>query len=173
MPAPRFLRLVSGIQKMVEALQASAGAADADKVVATGADGRLDASLMPLGIGANTTIVPASEALTAGNFVNFFNDAGTLKARKADNTNGRQADGFVTSAVASAASATVYPMDGVNSGLTGLTVGTKYFLGTAGGVIAAPLDEALAANYGKLSQMLGVAKSTTELVTSDYEPVIL
>lgn len=115
----------------------------------------------------------ASEAIGAGKFVNFHDNAGTFSVRLADNSNGRRADGFVTEAFASAAQATVYPLDGVNSALTGLTPGARYYLDTAGGVTATPLVETDALNANKISQYLGTAKSATELVTDDSDPVTL
>ena len=66
-----------------------------------------------------------------------------------------------------------YPLDGANAQLTGLTIGARYWLGTAGGVTATPLDETDVANVNKISQYLGVAKSTTELVTDDQGYVVL
>lgn len=175
MAAKSFLRLVAGKYRLIVATVVSAGAANAGDVVGLDDTGRLDLSVMPVGIGANTQSIPASEALTAGNYVNFHSNAGALNVRKADNSNGRRADGFVLSAVANAAQAIVYPLDSVNTALTGLTPGADYWLGTAGGVISAALDETLAANQGsnKISQFLGTAKSATELITTDSDPVLL
>lgn len=169
----KFIARIAGAFQQVTALAASAGAQDANKIVATSADGRLDASLMPVGFGAKTTAVPASEQLGAGAFVNLFDDGGTLKARLADNSNARAADGFVLSATAPAAVAQVYPLDDVNAQLSGLTVGADYWLGTAGGVLAVPLDAGSSANAGKLCQYLGKAKSATELLTCDAARVTL
>lgn len=171
--ANRYMTLLNGARKLVEGLVASAGVADAGKIVATGSDGRLDQSLMPLGIGADTVSAVASEAIGAGKFVNFHDNAGTFSVRLADNSNGRRTDGFVTEAVAGAATATVYPMDGVNSALSGLTAGARYYLDTAGGVTSTPLVETDALNANKISQYVGTAKSATELVTDDSDPVIL
>ncbi|MFA5386810.1 MAG: hypothetical protein WC322_00225 [Candidatus Paceibacterota bacterium] len=171
--AQRFLARVSGKTKQIEAKATSTGAADAGKIAALGSDGRLDESMMPAGIGADTQIIPASEALSAGNLINIWSDSGDVKVRLADNSNGRPADGYVLDAVAMAADATVYPLDGTNSELTGLTPGAEYWLGTAGGVIAVPLDETDAANASKISQYLGKAKSATELITTDDGYVIL
>ncbi|MEG0052197.1 MAG: hypothetical protein RR715_02925 [Comamonas sp.] len=168
-----FLARVSGKTRQIFGLAASAGAADAGKLVATGSDGRLDTSLMPVGIGANTIIVPASEAIGAGKFVNFYSNAGAMNVRLADNSNARQADGYVKDAVANAAQATVYPLDTTNTAMTGLTPGARYWLGTAGGVISAALDPTDTANVGKICQELGVAKSATELVTDDIGFVVL
>nr|WP_279088476.1 hypothetical protein [Comamonas thiooxydans] len=172
-PTQGFLARVSGKTKQLFGLAVSAGAADAGKIVATGSDGRLDTSLMPVGIGANTIIVPASEAIGAGKFVNFYSNAGAMNVRLADNSNGRQADGYVKDAVANAAAATVYPLDTTNTALTGLTPGVRYWLGTAGGVIATALDSMDTANTGKICQELGVAKSATELVTDDLGYITL
>ena len=171
--AQRFMTLASGLRKLVEALVTSAGAADAGKIIATNAEGKLDTSLLPAGIGANVQLVNASEALGAGKFVNLWNDGGILKARLADNSNGRQAHGFVKAAVASAAAATVYPLDVNNSSLSGLTVGSRHYLGTAGGTISVPLDPNDVANAGKVHQYLGIALSATELITDDDSHAIL
>ena len=172
-PTQGFLARVSGKTKQLFGLAVSAGAADAGKIVATGSDGRLDTSLMPTGIGANTIICLASEAIGAGKFVNFHGNAGAMNVRLADNSNARQADGYLKDAVAIAGQATVYPLDTTNTALTGLAPGARYWLGTAGGVIAVPLDSADTANNGKICQELGVAKSATELVTDDLGVVVL
>ena len=168
-----FLARVAGKTKQLLAVIVSVGAGDAGKIVGLGSDGRLDASVMPVGIGADTTQAVASEALGAGKYVQYHNNAGVFSARLADNSNGRQADGFVLAAVASAATATVYPLDGTNAQQTGLTIGSRYWLGTAGGVTDTPLDETDVANANKISQYLGVAKSATELVTDDDGYVVL
>lgn len=173
MAANKYLGLVAGAKKLIAALQTSAGVADAGKIIATNDQGKLDESLLPTGIGANTVPLPATEALAAGSFVNVFANAGVASVRLADNTNGRYADGYVKDAVANAATATVYPLDTTNSSVTGLTAGLRYYLGTAGGTIATPLDETAAGNVGKISQYLGYAKSPTELVTNDDSYVVL
>jgi len=128
--AARYMTLNNGARKLVEASVASAGAGDAGKIPALDSSGRLDESLMPLGIGADTIAAPATETLGAGKFVNFHDDEGVFSVRLADNSNGRRADGFVIEEFEAAATATVYPMDGVNSALTGLTPATRYYLGT-------------------------------------------
>lgn len=171
--AQGFLARVAGRTKQIFATIVSAGAADAGKVVGLGSDGRLDLSVIPVGIGPATNQAVASEVLEAGSFVNFFDDDGVFSVRLADNSNGRQADGFVLEQVSSAATATVYPIDGVNASLTGLAVGSRYWLGTAGDVVDTPLSESDTGNANRISQYLGVAKSTTELVTDDHGYVVL
>jgi acyl-homoserine lactone acylase PvdQ len=175
MAAKSFLRLVAGKYRQIVATVVSAGASNGGDIVALDDTGKLDQSVMPTGIGANTNVGTASEALTAGNFVQFYNNAGAVGVRKADNSNNRPADGYVRDNVANGAQATVYPLDGTNANLTGLTPGADYWLGTAGGVIATPLDESLAANQGsnKVSQYLGKAQSSTALITTDSDSVVL
>lgn len=173
MATQKFLARNAGKSKQVTALTTSSGVGDAGKIVATGSDGRLDESVMPLGIGANTTAAVASEELGAGKFVNFYSDAGTLKARLADNANGRPADGYVTETIAADDTASVYPLDGVNANMSALTIGSEYWLGTAGGVIAVALDASDDANVNKIDQYLGKAKSATELITTDDSYVTL
>ena len=51
---------------------ASAGASDAGKLVALDAAGRINTTMMPTGIGADTAIIVASEALSAGDLVNIY-----------------------------------------------------------------------------------------------------
>ena len=173
MATQRFLTRTGGKTKQMQAKAASTGALDAGALVALDDTGRLDQSVMPLGIGVQVDILPASEALDAGDFVNIFDDAGAAKVRKADNSNGRPADGFVSTAVAMAADATIHPLDGVNAALSALSPGKEYWLGTAGDVTDTPLDETDPANANKISQQVGKALSATELRTDDYGYVIL
>ncbi|MEE3507727.1 hypothetical protein QN399_15935 [Pseudomonas sp. 10C3] len=166
-----FLARVAGRTKQIFGIQTSAGAADAGKIPALDATGKIDTSMMPTGIGANSVSVPASEAIGAGKFVNLWSNAGVLSMRLADNSNGRPAHGYVNTAVASAGTGTAYRLNTVNAGLTGLVAGGDYWLGLAGGVLTAALDPV--ADTGKLDQYLGLAKSATELATVEYDTVTL
>lgn len=173
MAAQGFLAIVAGKVKQVFGIQSSAGAGDAGKLIAADSGGKLDSSFLPSGVGANQVVAPTSENLSAGDFVNLFDDSGTLTARLADNSNGREAWGFVEAAVTSPANATVKRLNSVNSNRTGLTEGADYWLGTAGGVISTALDATDSGNANKTSQYLGKARSTTELVTVEQVPVTL
>ena len=168
--ASKYLELTSSGTAEKEALVTSAGAADGGKIVALNSAGKVDETMMPDGIGADTTIAVAYENLAASNLVNLFNDGGTLKARKADASGGfaKQADGFVKTSFATGASATVYN-DGTVTGLTGLTVGAKYYLSgsAAGSVSATPPTTA-----AYISQYVGKAKSATELIFEQGEPIL-
>lgn len=155
--------------KEILALVVSTGSSDAGKVVATGADGRLDMTLMPTGIGASTTSAVASEALDAGAQVNIYDNAGVITARNANSTDGTKlSHGFVLSAVASGSTATIY-LDGEDTGLTGLTTGSEYFLSTTSGAIATTPPS----SSGNVVQSVGYAISPTTLVYKPKTPIIL
>lgn len=170
MAAKKYLALIAGKISEVVGLVTSAGAADAGKIVALDDTGRLDSSVLPAGLGANTKSLIAYESIAAGDFVNEFLDAGVLKVRKADATAaGKEADGFVLAAVTAGGSAAVYPLSGSNTQCTGLTVGSTYYLNTtAGGVTATAPTGA-----GNFVQKLGKAVSTTELIVSANDPYYL
>lgn len=171
--AQGFLAVVGGKIKTLFGIASSSGAGDADKYIVTDSTGKLDPSFMPSGIGANQIVVPTSENLAVGDFVNIYDAAGVLTARKADNSNSREAWGYVEAAVTSPANATVKRLNTINASRSGLTAGAEYWLGTAGGVTNTALDANDVANAGKVIQYLGRAKSTTELATVEFVPVYL
>lgn len=164
----KYIALSSGQLAEVQPISVSAGAGDAGKMIQLDGSGRIDNSMMPVGIGADTASIVTSENLAAGDFVNLWNDAGTLKARKADAANSQPAHGFVLGAVTAPAAATVY-FEGQNTQLSGLTVGdTLYLSTTAGGVTAtAP------SGTGQLVQEVGIAITTTAASTEIGRPVTL
>ena len=162
MTTNRFLGLIGGVKTWFPGLAISSGTPDGSKIVMTSSNGRLDVTLMPIGIGAATQSMVASEALVSGDFVNIFDAAGVPNCRKADSTNSRAANGFVTSAVASAASATVF-LSGPNTARTALVSGSLYFLGTAGNVsLTAP------SVVGNIIQEIGVAANPT-CISFDFD----
>ena len=147
----------------------SAGAADSGKLAALDASGRLDTTVMPPGIGADTASITASEALAAGDLVNIWNNAGTANARKADgSTSGKEAHGFVLSAVSNGAAATVY-FEGTNTQCTGLTPGGQFLsAGTPGKSVAAAPSAS-----GNVVQRVGFAISATAMNFPSQPPVVL
>lgn len=161
MPADKYLipnNAIGGYKEQA-ATDTSAGIANAGDIVALDGTGKLDMTLMPSGVGASTKVIVTSENLSAGDWVNVWNDSGTLKARKADaTTNGKVADGFVLSTVTSGNNATVY-FRGTNTQKSGLTVGSIYFLHTTAGgeTTTAPTGA------GNIVQVLGKAVSATEI----------
>ncbi len=166
--ADRYIRNSAGTLTETEALAVSVGAADAGKILALDGTGRIDNSMMPVGIGSDTASVTTSEALTAGDFVNIFESTGA-KARKADaSISGKEAHGFVLAAVASAAAATVY-FEGTNTQLTGLTAGNQFLSATTPGRATSTAPVAT----GQVVQRLGVALSATALNFEPYAPIVL
>lgn len=162
-----FMTIEEGRQRLKTALATSAGAGDAGKLVKTDASGRIDMSMMPIGIGPDAKTMVASEAIAARDLVNV---ASSGQIRKADASNDRPANGFVLSAIASTASGLVY-FEGIITGLSGLTVGSRYFLSDSiSGSITAT---AVTAGAGKISQEVGVAISATELSFEPQSAVLL
>ena len=177
----------------VASISTSAGAADAGKLIATnaagqvdgsflnttvssapsklhmtGADGKIDPTVLPTGVGADTAAIVASEALAAGDLVNVWNNSGTANVRKADaSTAGKEAHGFVLSAVSSGSTATVY-FEGTNTQMTGLTPGRQYLSTTPGKCSAtAPTGS------GQVVQVVGFAISATAMNFQSNPPIVL
>lgn len=155
MAAKKFLRLVNGVLTEIFGVQTSAGAGNAGDLVSLDDTGRIDNSMMPVGIGADTSTISASETLAAGDWVNVWNNSGA-KVRKADATTaGKEAHGFVLAAVTSGNPATVY-FEGTNTQVSGQTPG-PVFLQTTAGVGGPTVPSA----SGNVVQQIGVAVSAT------------
>jgi hypothetical protein len=156
MAAPRYINLVAGVLTQVAASETTTGG---EAIVSTGASGQLDISLMPTGIGPDTSSVLASAALTSGQLVNVYNNASVATVRPADgSTTGKEANGYVLANVLSAAMATVYH-SGLNTAVTGLTPGKQWLSDSTPGSVV-PTSPSTA---GHISQQVGVAVSATAL----------
>lgn len=166
--AQKPLQLVSGKITQVEATVVSAGAGDAGEVVALDSNGKLDVSVLPVGVGPDVAVVLASENLGVGDYVNIYDNLGTANVRLADNSNGRDAHGFVKDAVTSGNNATVY-FEGANDDLSGLTPGARYYVDTAGGVTSTPPTIATAT----ISQFVGIAINATTINTDIDDCILL
>lgn len=156
--ADKYLYNNSGTITERAAITTSAGAGDSGKIPGLDAAGRIDTSMMPVGVAADTAVVTASEALSAGDFINIHNSTGA-KVRKADaSTTGKEAHGFVLAAVSSSASATVY-FESTNTQVTSVTAGPIYLSAvTPGGFTSTPPSTA-----GQIVQRIGVGTSTTTI----------
>lgn len=168
--ADKYQTLVGGKGKLVEATVASTGTGEAGDVVALDSTGKLDASVLPIGVGPDVKIVEATEALTAGDYVNIFDAAGTPQVRLADNSNGREAHGFVLAAFAITEMAQVF-FEGPNTAASTALAGQRAYLGTAGDSITTPLDPAT--ETGKIHQLLGSYVDVTEINTDIDDCIIL
>jgi len=158
MAAPKYLKQASGSIEEV-ATATTGGAPDAEKIPSLDVNGRLTQAMMPVGMGPEVKIIEASEALGAGDFVNIWDDSGTLKVRLADASADKPAHGYVLAAVDSDASATVY-CDGINDQLSGMSGGPIMYLSgsTPGAPTATPPSTS-----GYYVQRLGTRLSATEL----------
>lgn len=164
------LDLSTGHSTRKTTVQTSAGPADEGKIPSLDASGKLDITMMPSGVGPTTFVANASENLAAGDLVNIWDDAGTVKIRKADaNALGKAADGFVIATVTSGNSATAY-LGGAITGLTGLTKGAVYFLSTTAGGITTDVS-GYATN--DIVQCVGKAVSTTDLAFKKGDVIVL
>lgn len=157
----KYIGLSSGQLAETVGLVTSAGAGDASKIPQTDSSGRLDLSLMPVGIGADTFTANASGALSAGDAC--YITSGSLIARASAAVAGNPTIGFVLAASLTGATATIY-FEGRNTAVTALTAGARYYLSdtTPGAVTATPV-----AGTGKLSQYVGSAVTATSL---NWEP---
>lgn len=168
----KFLEVgTTGLPTEVEANETSAGAGDASKLVRLDSTGRFSPTFMPVGIGADTESIVTSEDLSAGDFVNVYDNAAVPNARKADATAaaaGKRADGFVLAGTTSGQSAIVY-FEGKNTQMSGLTIGALYFLSDSvpGGVVVTP-----PATTGHISQVIGKAVSATAINVEISDPII-
>jgi hypothetical protein len=134
------------------------------------ASGRLDTSMMPTGIGADSVAVLVGTSVSAGDFVNLYDNTGA-EVRPADNTVPYPAVGFVKDSVTANASNTVNVyFEGINTNLTGLTPGATYFLSTTGDIDTyANITKA----SGDVVQKVGTALSATSLSFEYTNPVTL
>lgn len=162
--AKKYIELLNGKLANKEATVASAGAGNAGEVVALDSTGKLDVSVLPVGVGPDVKLLEVTEDLLAGQYVNVFDVSGTAKVRLADASNGRDAHGFVKSAFLTGATAVIY-FEGPNDDLTALTIGGRCYLNTAGTLTQAPRSTGI-------HQFLGIAVSATE-VNTDIDDCIL
>lgn len=165
MPGQKFLQH-NGAGGVAETIATQVGGGGAANLIpALDAAGRLDITMMPTGIGADTGVITASENLAAGDFVNIWNSTGA-KVRKADATvAGKEAMGFVLSAVSSGAAATVY-FEGSNTAVTGQMPGPAYLSTTAG--LATPTPPSAS---GNVVQPIGFAISATVINFQSGTPI--
>ena len=165
MSALKFLTLVNGIKTLVSAITSSAGAGDANKIIATDSNGKIDASFLT-GVDDQTEEYVTSEDLTDGMYVNIFENTGTDTARRADATLGLPAHGFVLASTTTGQNAVVYTI-GKNTSETGKIAGSIQFLGLAGASSSTPVAE----TTGYINQVLGNALSDT-IVRFEYNNYI-
>lgn len=174
MATQRVLVLLNGKHQLLTPNQISAGVADAGKIIALNSAGKLDVTMLPDGVGPDTVVAVASETIAQGDWINIYNDGGTLKMRLADAANAYEADGFALDNYAIAEDA-VALLDYTNPWVAGRTVGALQYLSNVvpGTATETPLDPDDIANAGHIHQLLGKAKSASEIVFQKHQVVVL
>lgn len=112
----------------------------------------------------------AAAALSAGELVHVYDDAGTTKIVKADGGAALlEAVGWVSSPYSIGQSATVRTV-GILGGLSGLTKGEYYYLsGTVPGAVTLTAPS----TAGTVAQVIGVAVSATELSFKPQQGILI
>lgn len=147
-------------------ITATSGTGNAGQIIATNAAGMIDPTFIA---NTNAASFTASEAISAGALINIWNNSGTPNVRNADSSvYTKRADGYMPSAVISGAVGSPVLREGINSGLTGLTPGANYFLGSTGGItLTAP------SGTNSIIQNVGIATNSTSLsFFADYRLII-
>jgi hypothetical protein len=113
-------------------------------------------------------VVPASENLSAGDFVNLWPNAGVMNVRKATAAQpGYECSGFVITSVTAGQSVTVY-LAGKNNLLSGLTLGPVFLSTTPGLVSSSPPTVS-----GQVVQPVGYAISPSAVMLQLGLPIRL
>lgn len=164
MAAPKYLKRDSTSGKVSEVIATESGPT-AEVIVSTGPGGTIDPSLLPASDAATAV---AGENITAGAYVYIKASDGKLY-NAVWSSGGNQAIAFVTASYTTGQTATYYD-GGQNTGVSGLTAGSRYYgdKTTAGGVTAT-----VPTGAGVLSQFLGYASSATAIESQIEDAIIL
>jgi len=160
----KFLSLENGRKKLKQAINQSTGASDADKIIRTDASGKIDRSFIP---DLDISVLEASENVSAGDFLNIFDDGGVAKVRLADASNDRRAHGFAGETVTVGGNVTVL-REGTNADLSGLAIAVRYYLDTVGQVTSTPKTA-----MGEIHQYLGTAESAVAINIEITDEIVI
>jgi hypothetical protein len=150
---------------MLDEAAASAGAADAGKVVVLNGAGVIDETMLPTGMGADVALVQASEALAAGDYVNIYDSgASTFRVRKADATSSGKACHGFVRAAVANGADATVYFEGTNDQVTGQTPGPVYLSNVTPGLGMSSTAGLVA---GQIAQQLGVAVAAASV---KFEP---
>jgi len=174
--AQKFLqRNPSGSGLAENTASTSGGAGNEGKIPALDpTTGLLNINMMPVGIGpeVDASGVCGATSLTAGMYVNFYNNGGTKTVQPADNSDAtKPAHGFVLAGYSVGQTVTVYLPSQTNNlipvgSFVAADIGKPLYLGTSG---AATLTR-LASGTGKLDQQVGEVDSVGAAVSSCFKP---
>ena len=154
MAGAKFLRNVAGTPTEVRGVQTST----ADEIVALDTNGLLDPTMFPAGIGGSVVNMEVGIGVTAGDFVNIYNNT-TIMCRPANATDAtKPCHGFVLTTEIATAFVDVY-FEGINTAATASTLGAIQFLAVTDGDSVGTAPSAA----GNIVQRVGVAHSLTAI----------
>lgn len=172
--AAKYLQRGSGRGIQETQATTSGGAGNEGKIPALDpTTGLLNVNMMPTGIGPDTDNagICGTTSLTAGMYVNFYDNAGVKTVRPADSTDAtKPAHGFVLAGYTVGQTVTVY-FPGQNNNripvgsFVAADVGKALYLATAGGVTTTRPT-----TTGNLDQELGVIDDVASVVSSAFAP---
>lgn len=168
MPGEKFLKIGNNSNLTEAESVQTGGTGSRDKIPSLDSTGKLAANMMPDGLGADTLTLEASEALSAGNMVNFHVVGGNTRVRKADaSSQTTRAHGFVKEAVAVGANATIY-YSGANDDLSGFAAGDSIYLSETAGDV----DNNPPTTSGSILQQVGFGIDTDEFSVRIEPPIV-
>lgn len=153
----KFLTVFNNKTRLATAIAVTTGATDADKIISTGADGKIDPTFLSESVILTFEGI-ADEALTAGDLV-CVTGTGISRADATDAT--KPAIGYVSESYSSSATVTVN-VAGINDDLSGLTPGTTLYLQTTSGTVGATTPN----TTGNIIQEVGIALNSTSALIS-------
>ena len=118
--------------------------------------------------GGNVVPYELIEDISAPALVNFVDSGGTTKIQKTDSVSLKKADGFIIDSGVIGESVDVH-LDGVITGMAGLTAEDTYFLYTDGTIT----NNTQLLNNGNILQYIGKALSETSIEFNPNEPIII
>ncbi len=108
--------------------------------------------------------ITTSGDIIAGNWINIFNNSGTLGVRKANATAiTTDCDGFILADTYSGKEAQVY-FTGMNTKVSGKTIGSTYYLSKTAGGDTTDVSAGAGWTTGNIRQRLGKAFSATSIL---------
>lgn len=173
MAGDKFLYNNGGVVTEKAATQVGGGSYP-NQIPALDGTGRLDTTMMPVGVGPEVQNIATSESLAAGDFVNIYNNTGTLNVRKADASSvGKEANGFVLAVFTHPTTAIVYLLGGVtNTAATCTTKGARQYLSASAPGKTVEAAESYASG-ARFHQLIGKAISTTEMTAEAHDYIVL
>ena len=165
--------LPTGKKQQFAAANASTGAADADRLVKTDANGVIDQSLLPTGLGSQSKVLPVDGGVNipAGSYVSITAAGEAIVANASVGVDQAPAVGFVLEATDADGNSEVF-FEGVNTAVRGgpFTPGQTLYLADGEGAVATAVPPS---GSGDLVQVVGKACDTTAAIFIEDDGVCL